>query len=230
VTENVPRIASSDLLPGDVLIFQWREADAIATKITDETGSPYTHAGIYLGDDLVAEATFPGGVKRNSLNTSLQDSLYVAVLRTQHGFGSDRRTALLNFVSEVVDKSRPFHVRALKAFSQESRDFFDNQLQIIARNYGQSVTAEQLALRSYFCSGFIVACYEAVGIIDSSAQVAYPPEALSPAHLYEDPTFGWLLGYLIPHGILPADDDPLLMATTRWSDIDEVAWWAKASI
>jgi hypothetical protein len=71
-----------------------------------------------------------------------------------------------------------------------------------------------------------LACHQAAGIIDNSAQVAYPPEYFSPAHLYEDATFGWLFGYLLPEGGSVPSNDPLLLKSTLWREIDERPWWA----
>jgi hypothetical protein len=72
---------------------------------------------------------------------------------------------------------------------------------------------------------FVTACYEAVGIIGPSAQVAYPAEFFSPANLYQDATFGWLLGYRVPmNGEVP-QDDPVFTNATLWRDIEETPWW-----
>jgi hypothetical protein len=54
-----------------------------------------------------------------------------------------------------------------------------------------------------------VACFCAVGIIDTSAQVAYPAQVISPAALYGDPTFGWFIGYLVSDASIIPDGDPL---------------------
>jgi hypothetical protein len=191
------------------------------------TNSPYTHAAIFLGDGKIAESLIPDGVAISDVADSLHGSLCVGVVRTQMGFGGTRQKKLHEFVKAVIAQGLPFHRSALIHFQEASRSFFDQQLEIIRENFGKSVSPEELAARAYFCSGFITACYEAVGIIDESAQAAYPPEFFSPAHLYMDSTFGWVLGYLIPDdrvGSIPSDD-PLRFAT-NWRDHLDIKWWS----
>jgi hypothetical protein len=85
-------------------------------------------------------------------------------------------------------------------FIERSGRYFETQLDFIRANYGQVKTAESFSEEPFICSAFIVACFSVVGIIDASAQVAYQPQYFAPGHLYKDPTFGWLLGYLLPKG------------------------------
>jgi hypothetical protein len=47
-----------------------------------------------------------------------------------------------------------------------------------------------------------------------TAQVAYQPDFFAPGHLLDDPSFGWLLGCLIPEGGSLPSDDPLLANAT----------------
>ncbi len=143
------------------------------------------------------------------------------------GFGEVRRNRLREFVNAVIAQGRRFHVNALIHFQEASRSYFDQEIDAIQKNFGKSSSLEELAARAYFCSGFITACYEAVGIIDESAQAAYPPEFFSPANLYENSTFGWVLGYLMldgEDGDIPSDD-PLLLATS-WGDHLDIKWWS----
>ncbi|MBY5767029.1 hypothetical protein HFO06_28690 [Rhizobium leguminosarum] len=218
-TDTLPIITFGDLLPGDVLLYRPLRPNENEKRISQVTDSPYTHAAIYLGASKIAEATTPDGVMINPLDTSLEGSMYAAVMRSQCGWGRERIAKLNEFAQNVAGAGVPFHRRGLVRFSEASQEFFDNQMAIIGANYGELKTVEQLAAGSYFCSGFVTACYEAVGIIDETAQVAYPSEVYSPKHLYEDPTFGWLLGYLVPSGASVPSDDPTL-AVTRWVDID----------
>jgi hypothetical protein len=70
----------------------------------------------------------------------------------------------------------------------------------------------------------VVACYIVAGVIGDTAQVAYPPNVISPGDLHRDPTFGWVFGYIVPDGEnIPADDP--LMFETLWKDNLEVRWW-----
>ena len=60
--------------------------------------------------------------------------------------------------------------------------------------------------------------------MDDIAQIAYKEEAFSPVDLYENPTFGWFLGYIAADTIDIPTDDPLMM-TTLWRDLLSTRWW-----
>jgi len=218
-------LTSADLLPGDILLYRPLKPHLIQQGITKVTGSPYTHASIYVGGGYVADSNIPLGVKRNMLTASIAGTRCVAVLRSQMGFGDERRDSLRQFVDSVIDETRPYDFMRALNFSATSRAYFDNQLDIIGENFGTVTAAEDYARRSFFCSAFVVACTIAVGIIGPTAQVAYLPEAISPRHLYRDPTFGWLLGYLVPPGGDVPTDDPVLVHTPRWVDCEHLRWW-----
>jgi hypothetical protein len=149
----------------------------------------------------------------------------VGVLRSQAGFGFDRQKQLNAFVASVLQRKRFYNLIAAHNFERDSEDYFGNQLKFIQDNYGKVTSHEKFAEQSFFCSALVVACYSAVGIIGSSAHVAYPPNFFSPAGLYRDPTFGWLLGYLLPEGGSIPENDPLLLETTLWRDLQSLRWW-----
>lgn len=213
-----------DLLPGDVLLYRSGNEKFHQRKISEVTGSPYTHAAIYLGDGLVAESNFPRGVTKHALGDSIKGSRCVAVLRSQLGFGNDRPLKLNKFVEAVIGQGKFYNLIAVANFRQASKDYFDNQLEIVQKNYGKVTSTEEFAQQSFFCSAFVVACYSVVGVIGPTAQIAYLPGAFSPASLYQDVAFGWLLGFLIPDGGSVSDDDPVLLAT-HWRDFRSEHWW-----
>jgi hypothetical protein len=215
----------SDLLPGDVLLYRPRSPNVIQQKISSATGSPYTHAAIYLGDGLIAESGVPFGVTKTALTVSMQGNQCIAVLRSQLGFGGDRPRKLNEFVAAVLEHRKFYNLIAVASFSKRSAEYFANQLEFIRKNYGEVTSHEDFAKQSFFCSAFVVACYAVVGIIGETAQVAYQPSNFSPGHLVEDPTFGWLLGFLVPEGGAFPSDDPLLTQGTMWCDCQDARWW-----
>jgi len=154
----------------------------------------------------------------------MRGSECIGVLRSQLGFGGDRPDRLKAFVDKVLKRKKFYNLIAAHNFERDSKYYFDNQLEFIRTNYGKVTSREKFAEKSFFCSAFVVACFSVVGIIDGSAQAAYQPEFFSPAGLYRDPTFGWLLGYLLPEGGSVPDNDPLL-ETTLWCDCLDVRWW-----
>jgi hypothetical protein len=205
------------LQAGDILLccpkVRWPHQKAIS-KVTD---SPYTHAAIYLGGNEIAEALVQGGVQKNNLSSVFSGASHIGVLRSQAGFGPERAKLLHEFIDQVIAQGRPYALKGALAWKQTNRDFLSSQMEHIAKHYGEFKSNEEMAKSAYFCSALIVACFAAVGIIDRSAQVAYPPRAFAPGSLYADPTFGWHLGYLVPEGSGVPDDDPLY-ALMQWSD------------
>lgn len=217
-------VQPADLLPGDILIYRSSKPTVIQRKISDSTDSPYTHAAIYLGNGLVAESNFPKGVRRHEVVKSIKSSRCVAVLRSQIGFGTERSAKLSEFVDSVVG-SRKLYDFSVVNFQKAKNNHFDGLLGHIRENYGKVTSSEEFAQQSFFCSAFVVACYVVVEIIGDTAQVLYEPRAFSPGDLYREPTFGWLLGYLVPdRGSVPVDD-PVLIHATRWSDNMSIRWW-----
>lgn len=219
----------SDILPGDILLYRPQAPNALQRKISNATRSPYTHAGICIREGTIAESVpWPLliGVRTNGLKEFLENSLCVGVLRTQCTFGNERKNKLCSFIEEVCKSKRFYNLIAAYNFEKNSKNYFDDQLSIIRENYGKYTTDDEFSKQSFFCSAFVVACYSVVGIIAANAQTAYLPEAFSPAALYRDPTFGWLLGYILPEGGSVPDDDPLLTETTLWSQHSSNQWWS----
>ncbi|CAL8969117.1 hypothetical protein RHODGE_RHODGE_03517 [Rhodoplanes serenus] len=162
---------------------------------------------------------------RHALQASIEGSRCVAVLRTQAGFGGDRPRALREFVDAVIGQGRFYDLIGAARFQKRSREYFDNQIDIVRNGYGVVASKEDVAKQSFFCSAFVVACHWVVGVIDTSAQSAYPPWAFAPGSLYQEPTFGWLLGYLVPQGGSVPSDDPVLTGATLWRDQADGQWW-----
>lgn len=220
-------IDSSELLAGDILLYRPRHPQYHQRIISKKTNSPYTHAAIYLGNDCIAESTFPCGIRKRPLTKSLRGTLYTAVLRTQLGFGDNRPKKLNEFIESLQKQKHLYDLISVFCFEQRSRKFFENQLEHVFQNYGKFSSNEEFSKRGFFCSAFIVACYCAVGVIDKTAQCAYPSNFFSPAGLYRDPTFGWLMGFLFENNknIFPIENDPILDEVTFWEEFDD-KWWA----
>jgi hypothetical protein len=218
-------IQPDDLLPGDVLLYRPRAPNLVQKAISSATDSPYTHAAIFLGDGLIAESMFPGGVRKLDIKESLKGSLCVGVLRTQLVFSADRAARLREFVEAVLGNRKFYNAVAAAKVPSASKKYFDNQLEFVRTNYGKVTPVEEFSKQSFFCSAFAVACYSVVGIIDGTAQVAYQPDFFAPGHLLDDPSFGWLVGYLVPDGGSIPPDDPLLVSATLWRDNQEARWW-----
>ncbi|TAW73044.1 hypothetical protein ELI16_14405 [Rhizobium ruizarguesonis] len=218
-------IGIEDLLPGDILLYRPSKPKWHQRKISQATDSPYTHAAIYVGNGRIAESNVVGGVKRKPINSILKGSAYVAVLRSQMGFSHDRPKRLSDFVDAVVKKRRFYDFRGAYNFAESSRGYLEVQLEFINENFGKYLAADDLAKKRFICSAFVVACYTAVGLVGDTAQVAYRDEHFSPGHLSTEPTFGWLIGYLVPlRQPLPPAEDPC-HGKGVWNDIGG-QWWS----
>ena len=196
-------LQASNLLPGDVLLYRPKRPNVVQRKISASTCSPYTHAAIFVGDGQIAESVaWPCliGVRYYPLERSLKGSECVGVIRSQCVFSEDRVLQLKTFVADVVGQNKFYNLIAVARLPNESKKYFADQIEYIRENFGWINSREKFAMQSFFCSAFVVACYSVVGIVGETAQVAYPHQFFAPSDLYKDPTFGWLLGYLVPEG------------------------------
>ncbi|WP_299854669.1 hypothetical protein [uncultured Roseobacter sp.] len=218
-------VSVADLLTGDVLLYRANGQKLHQKKISAVTGSPYTHAAIFLGNDLVAESNFPHGVAKRPVEESIEGSSCVAVLRSQLGFDGDRPRQLNAFVESVLATRRFYDVIGAVNFGKTAKQHREDQLDFIRLNYGKVTSSDEFAKQNFFCSAFVVACYSVAGVIGPSAQVAYVPDMFSPGSLHQDPTFGWVLGYLLPEGGSVPDDDPVQTQSTLWRDQQDCRWW-----
>jgi uncharacterized protein YycO len=220
-------IGFKDLLPGDILLFQSCDQKKHQQKISAATGSPYTHAAVYLGDNEIAEAT-PPKIRKRQLSESDKEGQVIGVLRSQLGFSGERPIALREFVESLIRNGAWYDFRGIRDFNTVKTKFKEELLNILERDYGKVTANDELARRSYFCSALVVACYAAVGLIDGTAKLAYKAEAFSPADLHEDDTFGWVLGYITADEKDIPSDDPL-MTKTLWRDLQDARWWQQGS-
>ena len=216
-------IGFADLRPGDVILFHSLAGKFPGPKIAKSTGSPYTHAAIYLGDGEIAEAT-PPVVRIRALNNSDLADCRLGILRSQAGFSKERVAAVRTFVTDLEAQRAKYDYQGVRKFRGKQKHFHNNVLSEIKENYGKTKATEEFLKEAYFYSALVVACFMVAGIIGDSAQVVYPPDLFSPGDLHRDPTFGWLLGFIIPDGATIPDNDPLL-ENTLWKDNLSTKWW-----
>jgi hypothetical protein len=153
-----------------------------------------THAAIGLGDKEYAEMT-SDGVATGHLIELLDWCDYIAIFRQP--LWSDRRKLLLRrFALGRAEDNPRFNYRgALKLDGEKRSDDFEICENLEAFFRGQHEPKSPVR-PAYFCSEFVAAAFIAVGILDKSAAVAYPPEKVSPIGLSKDPTYGLFCGYL----------------------------------
>ena len=96
-----------------------------------------------MGNGMLAESAIPTGVVKSLMQDSVDDAECIAVIRTQAMFSSGRVAQLNKFVCDIIAVGHPFHGRALANFEEGSAKFFDNQLEIVDREFGNAETPEQ---------------------------------------------------------------------------------------
>ncbi|MEP4987386.1 MAG: hypothetical protein ABJV68_06805 [Paracoccaceae bacterium] len=211
-----------DLLVGDILLHQPTKPKMHQKKISKASGSPYTHASIYIGNDLVLEAN-PPKVRIRNLKESLTSEGIIGVLRTQIVFSSDRVEKLQEFAETLIQNGAGYDLSGAFSYTKTRSEYIGNQLAILSESLSTEIESNQFNNRSYFCSALVVACYCVVGIIDESAFPAYPPDIHAPGDLLNDITFGWVLGYIDIGGAGLPDNDPLRFGTL-WQE-QAGTWW-----
>ncbi|MGD9714777.1 MAG: hypothetical protein AB7V46_22355 [Thermomicrobiales bacterium] len=215
-------VALTDLLLGDILLFRSKTATAMAIRAA--TGSPYTHAAIYVGDGQIAESNWPRVQVRELTEADLQKS-QIGVLRSQMGFLEDRAATVRDFVEQLVKEGAGYDWQGVTTFEGRQANFYATVMKELAANYGKVTPKDELLKQRYFCSALVVACYIVAGVIGDTAHVVYPPDVFSPGDLHRDATFGWVLGYLVPPGSSVPENDPLLFEM-HWKDSNpEQRWW-----
>ena len=160
------------LRPGDILLHYRAERTKPTKSIEQATGSPYTHASIYLGDGKIAEA-YPPKVRKIALAESMNVAGHIAVFRSQCGFGDDRVARLNSFKDELTKKVTWYDFTVLKKggkrWQKRWEEHVSGQLEKLAQYFANSAPPNEHVNRTYFCSALVIACYCVVGIIDSSA-------------------------------------------------------------
>lgn len=205
-------IDTSTVRAGDVFLHYRAKRKGITYVIESATGSPYTHASIYLGDGLLAEAS-PPKVCKTPLIKAMADDSHIAVFRSQCGFGPDRATRLNAFIDQLIQQSTWYDLLGLVGFSSRKELHESTQLDRLHEFFENNAPQHTLTNRPFFCSALVVACYCVVGIIDDCAAVIYSPDVYSPGALGTEPTFGHIFGYLAPAGYEVPADDPFINNT-----------------
>lgn len=205
-------IDASAVRAGDIFLHYRAKRKGVTAAIEAVTGSPYTHASIYLGDGILAEAS-PPKVRRTPLIEAMADDSHIAVFRSQCGFGPDRVVRLNAFIDQLIQQHTWYDLRGLASFNRRKTLHEATQFERLHEFFENNAPPHTLTNRPFFCSALVVACYCAVGIIDDSAAVIYSPDVYAPGALGTEPTFGHILGYLAPTGYEMPATDPFLNNT-----------------
>lgn len=205
-------IDRNELLPGDILLFRNGAKSATSTAIRWWTASPYSHAAIYLGDDQILEAVVPG-IRITPLR--VRRSGYVAVIRSQMGFGASRVEILRDFADQLVKQKARYDLSGVLKFVGMRDKTYQENIEAVLSG-AEDIRGSKRT--KYFCSALVARIWCVVGIMDQTAWSLMLKNLIAPGDIPSDVNFGWFLGYLIPQGTKIPEDEPMLMSTA-WKDV-----------
>lgn len=212
-------LSKNSLQFGDIILcYENGKFDALGKVIQRVTKSEYVHAGIYLGDNIVAESMI-SGLAKESLDNVLQRYSHVAIFR-RHDAWDDGRISLLNyFVDKMLQAGCKYNILGVLKFKLAKEEHQQTLTQRLEDYFSGNYAQISPIKNRYFCSEFVVDCFVVTGFIEPSAAVLYNSTVTAPGDLGRDPTFGYFLGYLSsdPKYEIPEDDE--FYNASKWEDI-----------
>lgn len=194
VAAEEPRrfLSPADLAPGDIILHcpgaqRWYERG-----IAFCTGSRFTHASIYLGDEMIAEARYPK-VRVCAVTRPMRRERELCILRQNRGLSARQVTLLHQFVEAALAREARFDFWFPFVFysSRFSRHLWPRLRS--AEALGPLPPANR---SKYFCTSFVIDAYRAMGLIDKSEGRIYQLSSLSAADLLQNDKFGAVVGHL----------------------------------
>lgn len=230
-------LSISMLEPGDILLCKGNtQGKTLGAKasfaIEETTGSPYTHAAIYLADQKILDARPIKGIQIRALEDLVTNYDYVAVIRQPEAWSHNRITMLHDFANELDKNRQGYNYKAFKDYllinaskkrlkwTQYKEDHQANLTQKIEGYFsGQAQETEADPIRSYFCSELVAFIFRYVGIIGDGVHLIYDAQYLAPGDLVADNTFGFRVGYIATDASYKIPfDDPVI----DWSHVSEI--------
>ncbi|HHP0473008.1 TPA: YiiX/YebB-like N1pC/P60 family cysteine hydrolase [Vibrio harveyi] len=207
------------LQTGDIILcYKNGKFDALGKAIQSVTKSEYVHAGIYLGDNIVAESMTSGLAKEN-LNNVLQRYDHVAIFRRHDAWDEGRVRLLKYFVEKMLESKCKYNFSGVfnfKGAKEEHQQTLTKQLEDYFN--GDCVQISPIK-ENYFCSEFVVDCFVVTGFIEPSAAVLYNSTVTAPGDLGRDATFGYFLGYLSSDSQYDIPENDEFYNVSTWEDI-----------
>ena len=198
-------IDSSALKAGDVLLcFKNGKFDVFGKIIQHITGSQYVHAGIFIGNNTVAESMTSGLIKEPFENVLARYD-HLAVFRRYDAWGSKNTRILNYFVDQSVNSGSKYNFSGVFKFKKTQLKHQQTLTEQLEDYFDGNLVQKSPVKHKYFCSEFVVDCFRSTGFIGPSAAVVYKPETTAPGDLGNDATFGYFLGYITGKGNYEVD-------------------------
>ncbi|WP_305829405.1 YiiX/YebB-like N1pC/P60 family cysteine hydrolase [Photobacterium leiognathi] len=212
-------LKNKDLQSGDVVLcYKNGKFDALGKAIKKVTKSDYVHAGIFIGDNIVAES-MTSGLTTETLDNVLKRYDHVAIFRRHDAWDDSRVRLLKYFVEKMLESKCKYNFSGVfnfKSAKEEHQMTLTEQLE----NYfdGSCVQASPIKDK-YFCSEFVADCFIVTGFIDPSAAVLYSSSVIAPGDIGRDATFGYFLGYLSSDSQYGVPKEDEFYNASTWGDI-----------
>jgi uncharacterized protein YycO len=167
---SLPLLSVDELQPGDILL---RCSTALASQMTEVMiWSRYTHSALYIGNGMIVDSTWEGGVKVRSLADFLGESSRVGVLRLP-GLTYEQADLVIAAAKSKAGSAYNFEgvktlgVQKLDALTNLSRQSLGEMIGVLGR--AEQLPADGTASGKYACSELIAAAFKAIGIPLSQA-------------------------------------------------------------
>jgi len=201
---------------GDVLLCY---DSSVAEDTLAATGSSYSHAAICIDNNLVAESS-SSGVRKITISDLTDTYERVAVFRPHPGCWTPSRIMKLNsFIGDAIKKGVRFNNRGYHRFEQNEESHNQSVEMQFHKYFTEGLQPDSPEKSSYFCSELVAAAFHSVGVLSESAAILYKPEAMSPAKLAQDPTFGLFVGYIKSYEGFEVPEDDEFLHKPLFSDV-----------
>ncbi len=173
-------VAAADLQPGDIILTAENGLNSVGIRIA--TLSPVSHAAIYLGNQMVAEAV-GSGIRRRSVAALIKEEATVVALR--HPKLTEEHAERINAFAAQHEGSKYNYVGVVlqAPFALERRMCELPLMPSLVRDFCiRGVAAVQLGLGSnkhFFCSQYILEAYRSAGLALTDAD----PRLVNPGDL-----------------------------------------------
>ncbi len=192
IDEGPPLLSPDDLQIGDVILHEPGRQRWYEKGIALATGSHFTHASLYVGKNMIAEARLPR-VRACKVQRVMRRERRLCILRQPDGLQRRQITALLGFVEAALEREARFDYLFPFAF-YGSR--FVRCILPAVRPIPNDMPLQAANRDKYFCTSFVMDAFRAIGLIDQSEARAYRLGSLSAADLLVDAKFGKPIGFL----------------------------------
>ncbi len=209
---NPPQLTRLDLnqiKPGDVLFCGPKTAESghklgVRDKVIQFfTDGIYTHCALYLGNEKVVHAVYPG-VEIIDFHEFEKEYRYLSVTRLL-GSNHQHIQRIVRYAERCARNKVRYNLlgalllplRQLLLLAYKTRSYYDRTAAQFRAFRGTKLNLERGAV---FCSEFVIRCYKVCGCIDRQTNYFYSANYWSPSFLAKSKLFR-LVGYWAPQGL-----------------------------